>query len=473
MLDQLTQDFARLGHDFARPVKATPLAGSHVRHINWALVEQLGLRDHIKTPANLQLIASANCQGLAMKYSGHQFGVFNPQLGDGRGLLLGEWQDPKGELWDWHLKGAGQTPFSRFGDGRAVWRSSLREHFIGESLTALGIASTRSLCLASSQDSVMRDTPEQAATVIRVAKSHIRFGSFEEFFYQRKYPQLQELADYCLHRYLPEAAPGDYQALLDMAVANTAKMIALWQSFGFNHGVMNTDNMSIIGETFDFGPYAFLDDYDPKFICNHSDHHGRYSFEQQPNIGLWNLNALAHALSTLMDQDQLRESLMAYQKQLANHYQESLNRRLGLDSVREADVALAQQWLQLLSAQKLDYNLSFRALASWLREGEWPDQFEALANSDSAKQWLDSYQQRIEKQCASETAQKMDSYNPLYLPRTHHLQAVIEASQNGNDGPMEKLFQCIQQPFKRHEDDLGFDLPPTDGDKGLCLSCSS
>ena len=296
----------------------------------------------------------------------------------------------------------------------------------------------------------------------------------KSFFYQRKYPQLQELADYCLHRYLPEAAPGDYQALLDMAVANTAKMIALWQSFGFNHGVMNTDNMSIIGETFDFGPYAFLDDYDPKFICNHSDHHGRYSFEQQPNIGLWNLNALAHALSTLMDQDQLRESLMAYQKQLANNYQESLNRRLGLGSVQEADVALAQQWLKLLNEHKLDYNLSFRALATWLRSGEWTGQFEALANSDSAKQWLNSYQQRIEKQCASETAQKMDSYNPLYLPRTHHLQAVIEASRTRQrSAQWTKLFQCIQQPFKRHEDDLGFDLPPKDGDKGLCLSCSS
>ncbi|GAA6153972.1 YdiU family protein [Pseudoteredinibacter isoporae] len=421
----------------------------------------------------LQQLASGHGQGLAMKYSGHQFGVFNPQLGDGRGLLLGEWKDSRGELWDWHLKGAGRTPFSRFGDGRAVWRSSVREHIIGESLNALGIASSRSLCLLSSNEEVMRETPEYAASIIRIAKTHIRFGSFEEFFYQRKYQQLRELADYCIERYLPHNSPGDYQSLLDMAVINTADMIAAWQVYGFNHGVMNTDNMSIIGETFDFGPYAFLDDYEPEFICNHSDTHGRYRFSQQPSIGLWNLNALAHALSILLDQDQLKSSLMNYQKQLANTYQSGLNRRLGIQGLNEDDVALSQRWLSLLAAHNLDYNLSFRALADVLRGIGWQDSFTVLADSEDGKIWLCDYHTRIENQSPEQTAAQMDDCNPLYLPRSHHLQQVIEASMQGDDLPLERLFDCVSSPFAKQQNDYGFDLAPASDEKGICLSCSS
>ncbi|MBB6521389.1 protein adenylyltransferase SelO family protein [Pseudoteredinibacter isoporae] len=473
MLNFLQQDFARLGVEFARPVKAAALRDGRLRHINRRLSKELGMDAIVENQSTLQDIASAHCQGLAMKYSGHQFGSFNPQLGDGRGLLLGEWRDQNGELWDWHLKGAGQTPFSRFGDGRAVWRSSLREHLIGESLTALGIASSRSLCLLSSTEEVMRETPEYAASIIRVAKSHIRFGSFEEFFYQRKYQQLRELADYCLERYLPLKDPGDYQALLDMAVTNTATMIAAWQVYGFNHGVMNTDNMSIIGETFDFGPYAFLDDYDPEFICNHSDTHGRYRFSQQPAIGLWNLNALAYALSTLLDQDQLKNSLMGYQKQLASEYQTGLNRRLGIQGLEEKDVSLSQRWLNILATNQLDYTLSFRALADYLRDGEWQASFNALAESEDAQNWLRDYRSRIDGQSPEEIADRMDARNPLYLPRSHHLQLVIEASSRGDDLPLERLFDCISSPFAKQANDFGFDLAPQSDEKGICLSCSS
>lgn len=469
----LQQDFARLGVEFSRQVKADPLQDSQLRHINWRLIEELGMSEIAQDQSALLEIASGHCQGLAMKYSGHQFGAFNPQLGDGRGLLLGEWQTPDDELWDWHLKGAGRTPFSRFGDGRAVWRSSLREHLIGESLTALGISSSRSLCLLSSEEEVMRETPEYAASIIRVAKSHIRFGSFEEFFYQRKYQQLRELADYCVERYLPHNDAGDYQAFLDMVVKNTATMIAGWQVYGFNHGVMNTDNMSIIGETFDFGPYAFLDDYDPEFICNHSDTHGRYRFSQQPSIGLWNLNALAHALSTLLDQDQLKSSLMGYQKQLASDYQSGLNRRLGIQGLEEKDVSLSQRWLSLLEVHQLDYTLSFRALANYLSDGEWPSSHSTLESSEEGQTWLKDYQARIKAQSIEETVENMDACNPLYLPRSHHLQKVIEASSQGDDLPLERLFECISSPFDKQENDFGFDLAPESDEKGICLSCSS
>lgn len=469
----LSQDFASLGTPFAQTVTANPLRQAKLRHINWALAAELGATDALNDQNALLALASGHCQGVAMKYSGHQFGAFNPDLGDGRGILLGEWRSPQGELWDWHLKGAGQTPFSRFGDGRAVWRSSLREHVIGESLQALGIASSRSLCLLSSQEEVMRESPEYGASIIRVAKSHIRFGSFEEFFYQRKYQPLRDLADYCIARYLPEKAAGDYQALLDMAVINTANTIAGWQIYGFNHGVMNTDNMSIIGDTFDFGPYAFLDDYDPEFVCNHSDHHGRYRFSQQPTIGLWNLNALAHALSTLLDRDQLSNSLMQYQKQLSGQYQSGLNQRLGLMGLKESDVELSQRWLALLAAHKLDFNLSFRALAQYLSDGQWPDSFAQAAQNEDYQAWLGDYQLRIKDQDQQETASLMDSCNPLYLPRSHHLQSVIEASDLGDDKPLHTLIECIQSPFAKRDADYDFNQAPQSHNKGICLSCSS
>lgn len=477
MFESLQQHFAQLGPEFGRPLKPTALGSARLVHINHALAEDIDAQALVAEPQ--QLLGWASGQQLlgpspiAMKYSGHQFGVFNPELGDGRGLLLGEWRDGDGQLWDLHLKGAGRTPYSRFGDGRAVLRSSIREYLIGESLNALGIASSRALCLVASDDTVMREQVETCATIVRTARSHIRFGSFEEFFYQRRYPELRQLADYCIERYCPKPEGDPYAALLQLAVVNTADTIGRWQAYGFNHGVMNTDNMSIIGDSFDFGPYAFLDDYQADFVCNHSDTQGRYSFEQQPAIGLWNLNALAHALSPLLNREQLQQALIAYQPKLIETYQGCLNRRLGLMGLEPEDAELGQAWLDLLAAAKADFHLSFRQLSHYQRSGQWPKALAAIAQQSGFQAWREAYQGRTQGQDRDLCAEQMDSANPIYLPRTHLLQQVIEAAQQGDYQPLAQLYACTRQPFKARPEWSAWAQPPATQDKGICLSCSS
>ena len=266
--------------------------------INRALARQLGIDpEQLNSPEMLQIMsantAPAQAQPIALVYSGHQFGVWAGQLGDGRATTLGELEH-QGKLWDIQLKGAGTTPYSRFADGRAVLRSSIREYLCSEAMHGLGIATTRALCLVDSKTPVYREDVEPGATVCRVAESHIRFGSFEHFHYRNQPEAVKALADYVIDRHFPDWANSEekYYLMLENCVLKTAKMIAQWQSVGFNHGVMNTDNMSILGDTIDYGPFGFLDNYDPEHICNHSDTNGRYSFKNQPSIGLWNLNAL-------------------------------------------------------------------------------------------------------------------------------------------------------------------------------------
>ncbi len=279
----------------------------------------------MKTQENLSLLGGhavlADQQPMAMVYAGHQFGGYSAQLGDGRGLLLGQLNSPEGIL-DVHLKGAGKTPYSRFGDGRAVLRSSIREYLVSETMHGLNIPTSRTLNITASNEPVMHETVETAAMVTRIAKTHIRFGHFEYFHYTDQLDSLKKLADHVIEQFLPEYHndPQRYYHLLCYSVHKTALMIAQWQSVGFAHGVMNTDNMSIIGETLDYGPYGFLDDYEPGFICNHSDHTGRYAFDQQPSIGLWNLNALAHALSSLNDDAQIQTALSQYEPTLVENF---------------------------------------------------------------------------------------------------------------------------------------------------------
>jgi uncharacterized protein YdiU (UPF0061 family) len=262
-----------------------------------------------------------------MTYSGHQFGQYNPQLGDGRGLLLGEVINRKGERWDVHLKGAGRTPYSRFGDGRAVLRSSIREYLCSEAIHALGIPTTRALCIIGSKEPVQRETRETAATLVRIADSHIRFGHFEWIFHNKP-THLKDFADYVINRHYPDCATADkpYAALLNAIVNRTATLMAQWQLVGFAHGVMNTDNFSITGCTFDYGPYGFLDVYKPSFVCNHSDNTGRYAWNQQPSIGLWNLNALAYALSPLIDKEDIMSALQRYEGILVDYYYQGMQK---------------------------------------------------------------------------------------------------------------------------------------------------
>ncbi|MDP2226039.1 MAG: YdiU family protein, partial [Moraxellaceae bacterium] len=269
---------------------------------------------------------------LAMKYTGHQFGSYNPELGDGRGLLLGEVMNGRGEHIDLHLKGAGQTPYSRFGDGRAVLRSCIREYLGSEAMHGLGIPTTRALCIIGSDEPVQREKTETAAMLLRMADTHIRFGHFEWLFHSGQHELLKAFTDKVIAWHFPAitASATPYRDFFAEVSRRTASLMAKWQLAGFAHGVMNTDNFSITGTTFDYGPYGFLDAYAPGFICNHSDHSGRYAWNQQPSIGLWNLNALAHALSGLIARDDLVAILQDYEPQLVRVYAEGLRAKLGL-----------------------------------------------------------------------------------------------------------------------------------------------
>ena len=311
--------FARLPPAFYQVVDPTPLPDPHVVALNpdAAALIDLDLEGVPREALAAYLAGNHRIPGaepLAMLYAGHQFGVWVPQLGDGRAILLGQVRNARGERWDLHLKGAGPTRFSRMGDGRAVLRSTIREYLGSEALHGLGIPTTRALSIIGSPQPVYREVPETAATLVRLSPSHVRFGTFQLFSSRGMLAEVQQLADHVIEHHLPElqGAPDRVRGLLRHAVERTAELMADWTAAGFAHGVMNTDNMSILGLTLDYGPFGFLDDFDPTFICNHTDTQGRYAFDQQPAVGHWNCTRLAEALLPLISQDEALEELERY-----------------------------------------------------------------------------------------------------------------------------------------------------------------
>lgn len=419
----------------------------------------------------------AGSSPVAQKYAGHQFGHYNPELGDGRGLLLGDVKGADGKNYDLHLKGAGRTPYSRFGDGRAVLRSSIREFLASEAMHHLGIPTSRALSLVGSTEPVQRETIEQGAMVIRLCPSHIRFGHFEHCFYTGDKNQLQRLVDFTVQQHFPDClnAANPALAMLQQAVVRTAELISQWQAVGFNHGVMNTDNMSILGLSFDYGPYAFLDDYQPGYICNHSDHSGRYAFDEQPGIGLWNLNALAHALSPLIEVEDLRSALGLYEPTLVNHYMTLMGKKLGLSTQQAADRALIGQWLALLQQQQQDYSLSFRRLADFSDDATGSSVRDHMLDVAAFDQWAELYRARLSLESVSngERKSQMNSVNPLYILRNYLAQQAIEAAEQGDTGPLYELMQVLQNPYQLQAGKDAFAAPPPDWGKGMDISCSS
>ncbi|WP_066967303.1 YdiU family protein [Microbulbifer sp. Q7] len=481
----LQHRFADLGAVFGTPTAPTPLRAPHTIHVNPSVLALLGIDPREADSAQWAQLASgaqlfAGSAPFAMKYTGHQFGGYNPDLGDGRALLLGE-IEYHGKHWDLHLKGAGKTPYSRFGDGRAVLRSTIREYLAGEALTALGIRSTRALCIVGSDEPVARETMETGAALIRVARTHIRFGHFEYLFYTRQLEAQKQLVQFVCAQFLPEVSDqptaAQAEALLRFTVKRSAELAAGWQSVGFAHGVLNTDNMSIIGDTFDFGPYGFLDDYEPGFICNHSDHTGRYAFDAQPGVVLWNLNALAHAFSSLLDTETLKDCLGEYQPLLITHYANLMRAKLGLAIHDENDQQLCADLLQLLEQGQADYSLFFRALSRYT--GERPaDALAALvapAQHQALSDWLHHYDQRLQKETRPAEARRhaMLGTNPKFILRNYLAQRVIEAAQAGDYQPLATFFTLLQSPFEEHP---GFDdwaAAPAESGKHLPISCSS
>lgn len=484
-LDELIFDnrFARLGDAFSTSVLPEPIAEPR---LVVASDSALALLDLDPAQADLPLFAEifsghkmwAQAEPRAMVYSGHQFGSYNPRLGDGRGLLLGEVLNDAGQHWDLHLKGAGQTPYSRMGDGRAVLRSSIREFLASEALHALGIPSSRAACVIGSSTPVWRETQERAAMVLRLAQSHIRFGSFEYFFYTKQPEQLTTLAEHVLASHYPhcQEQPEPHLAMFREIVERNAELIAKWQAYGFCHGVMNTDNMSILGITFDFGPFAFLDDFDQHFICNHSDHEGRYSFSNQVPIAQWNLSALAQALTPFVSVEALREAIGLFLPLYQTHYLDLMRRRLGLTSAEDGDEQLISRLLQLMQNSGVDYTLFFRRL------GDEPaadavarlrDDFVDIKGFDN---WAEDYQARIARD-GDDTDQarqaRMHAVNPLYILRNYLAQSAIEAAEKGDYSEVRRLHAVLSNPFTEQPGMSSYAQRPPDWGKHLEISCSS
>ena len=451
---------------------------------NSLLATQLGIDPaDLESQTMLDLVSgnfgTANIKPIALVYSGHQFGVWAGQLGDGRAMTLGELPvtgaDGKTELWDIQLKGAGPTPYSRFADGRAVLRSSIREYLCSEAMHGLGIASTRALYLLDSKTRIYREDVESGAIVCRVARSHIRFGSFEHFHYRNQPEGVAALADYVIDRHFPEwaAEHNRYLKLFTQTVENTAKMIAQWQAVGFSHGVMNTDNMSILWDTLDYGPFGFLDSYNPNFICNHSDSHGRYSFKNQPSVGLWNLNALATSLMSLLSSDELIAVLKTYEPHYLTHYRALMAAKLGLLEYRDDDEQLLNSLLELLQKNALDYSLFFRQLCTFsATDQSVRDHF---IDRDAFDLWAEQYLQRLVQQPLTDQQRcaKMLRTNPKYVLRNYMAQAAIEKAQQGDYSEVNLLLRVLQNPFDEHPEAEKYAGLPPDWADHISVSCSS
>ncbi|MED5352853.1 MAG: YdiU family protein [Nitrospinota bacterium] len=384
---------------------------------------------------------------LAMTYSGHQFGSYNPRLGDGRGLLLGEVLNTEKVSWDVHLKGAGPTRFARGFDGRATLQSSIREHLGSEALHGLGIPTTRSLAVIGIRELIYRQKPELAAILVRVADCHIRFGSFEFFHYTNQPKNIKHLADFAIQNFHNDIykEPEQYKIFFRRVLTLTAKLIAKWQAVGFVHGVMNTDNMTITGTTFDYGPYGFIDTFNPRYTPNLSDAHGRYAFKKQAEIGFWNLSKFAETLATLVEADQLKEETQKYQSLFNGFYREEMGRKLGL-AILDSDFSeLTQDMFQLLQKHQLDYSNFFRQLA------DYPNRMKKSHFGTSFHSWLDRYIKLCDREDINhvERKSKMDSVNPKFILRTHLVKRALDKALKESDySEIKRLRILLENPFE-------------------------
>lgn len=463
-----------LGERFVERRDPTPLAEPHLVAFNRDVAELLGL-DAAQTdrPEFLRLISGGARFGLvpsyAAVYAGHQFGAYVPQLGDGRAIGLGEILAPNGERFEWQLKGAGLTAFSRFGDGRAVLRSTIREYLASEALHHLGIPTTRALAIAGAPEPVRRETIETAAVLSRIAPTHVRFGSFEYFHYARRPDDVKTLAEYTIEQFFPhlrEAAEGERYALwLGEIVERTARLVAQWQAVGFAHGVLNTDNMSIAGLTLDYGPYGFMEAYDPNFICNHSDDGGRYAFARQPSIGLWNCTALGHALASLIPEPARHGAIALYEPAFESAYLDAMRRKLGLREARDGDGTLIEDLLTALERSHADYTQFFRRLSS----------LKTVEASPILEPWLRRYRERLalERSDDAERHAAMKTINPKFVLRNHLAQAAIEAAQAGDFSEIARLHEILRRPFDDNAGDERYASHAPPDTPTVEVSCSS
>ena len=477
--------FAALGSDFSTRLQPSPLPAPYWVGTSASTAELLGLAPQWLQSAEGAAAFTGNTpivgtEPLASVYSGHQFGVWAGQLGDGRAILLGEVASPAAGGLELQFKGAGRTPYSRMGDGRAVLRSSIREFLCSEAVHALGIATTRALCVTGSDAPVYRETAETAAVVTRVAPSFIRFGHFEHFAARDQLGPLRVLADYVIDRYYPacrhttQFAGNPYAALLEAVSERTAALMAQWQAVGFCHGVMNTDNMSILGLTIDYGPFQFLDGFNPAHICNHSDTQGRYAFNQQPNVAYWNLFCLAQALLPLMaDQEQAMAALESYKTVFPQQFVARMAAKLGLLDSRTNDVALVDATLQLLAREQTDYTIFWRRLSHHVAGAPLATVRDLFVDGNAFDTWLLQYSERTAHVDSAQSADLMLKINPKFVLRNHLGEQAIRQAQGKDFSGVATLQRLLQTPCDEHP---GFDTYaefPPDWASSIEISCSS
>jgi uncharacterized protein YdiU (UPF0061 family) len=482
--------YARLPERFYARVAPAVAPEPRLIKVNRPLAEELGLdAASLASPAGVEVLSGQRVADgsdpIALAYAGHQFGGFAPQLGDGRAILLGEVVDRNGRRRDIQLKGAGRTRFSRGGDGKAALGPVLREYVVSEAMAALGVPTTRALAAVLTGEPVFRETALPGAVLTRVAASHIRVGTFQFFAARGDTEGVRLLADYVIERHYPDLAGAErpYLALLDRVIAAQADLIARWLLIGFVHGVMNTDNMSVSGETIDYGPCAFMDSYDPATVFSSIDQGGRYAYGNQPQIGLWNLTRLAETLLPLLDDDQDRavaqaeEALIGYRGLFEQSYDPGLNRKFGLTTLRDGDVELESEILTAMKQNQVDFTLFFRRLADVQDEDGDAEPLRSLfIDPTRADAWLARWRQRLadEPHGAAERRAAMRAVNPAYIPRNHRVEAMIRAAVDNDDfAPFEELIAVLSHPFEDQPEFARYAAPPQEHERVLQTFCGT
>ena len=457
--------YARLPDRFYARVVPTPVRAPRLIRVNTELALNLGLDpDWLAGPEGLEVLAGRvvpeAAEPIAMAYAGHQFGHFVPHLGDGRAILLGEVIDQQGVRRDVQLKGSGRTPFSRGGDGRAALGPVLREYVVSEAMAALGIPTTRSLAAVVTGETVARETPLPGAVLTRVATSHVRIGTFQFFAARGDLEGLRLLADYVISRHYPEAAHADrpYRSLLELVIVRQAELIARWLLVGFIHGVMNTDNMSIAGETIDYGPCAFMDEYHPTKVFSSIDQLGRYAYANQPQIATWNLARFAETLLPLIDENQQQAIKQAegvlerFSARFEAAYLAGMRQKLGFSTEADGDLELAGEFISLLATNHVDFTLAFRRLSDAAGSVPAEDDLRILfRDKQGFGTWAERWRSRLmrEPNHEDERRTRMRAVNPAFIPRNHRIEAMIEAAGEHEDfAPFEELLLVLAKPFE-------------------------
>jgi uncharacterized protein YdiU (UPF0061 family) len=484
-----THSYSALPPHFYRRVLPTSVGNPHLVIFNRSLAEELGLDPDIMEEQAAALFSGnqlpPEANPIAMAYAGHQFGGFVPQLGDGRAILLGELQGRDGALRDIQLKGAGPTPFARNGDGRAALGPMLREYLISEAMHALRIPTTRSLAVVATGEQVLRERPLPGAVLTRVAASHIRVGTFQYFAARGDYDAIRALLDYVIARHYPDAreAPIPALAMLQAIAQRQAALIADWMRVGFIHGVMNTDNMAISGETIDYGPCAFMDHYHPNTVFSSIDHAGRYAYANQPAIAQWNLARLAETLLPLIDADTDKaiglatEVLQAFMAQFEAQLFTQMCRKIGLAHELEGDADLINRLLAAMQESAADFTLTFRRLAAVAESvNAEPTLRELFAQSPGIDDWVRDWRERLvsDPQSAAERGASMRRVNPAIIPRNHRVEeALSAASERGDYQPFRRLLAILQHPYDDHPEAGGYERPPQPSERVLQTFCGT